>query len=251
VAFTGSWRAVTFMHSCDQKTNNFADSEDYKQTQKTYAKAQNSTVSKLGNSAGGDSGGGCGEGQEVHMKMKAATKDNVLGGEDFQMRCIAVRKKQDTGAKQVVRNVPLRLRNEKDSEVSNPLGPFGFLTKFFGAQAEYYYDTTWEKHDGELDQTHDGRGEWTWHMQWKARLRRLRFLSDDSDSSRSTSSTAPTGCDMDAPSSDSDQSYTQAAASSDEGGSASNQGEEGGDADTNTGHGSVSTLKQFESLIIH
>jgi hypothetical protein len=253
VVFSGSWTAVTFMHSCDQKTTNFADSPDYKKTQQDYAKQQaDGAVSKLGNAAGGDSssGGGCGEGQEVHMKMEAATKDNVLGGETFQMRCIAIRKKKDDGAKQVVRSVPLRLLNGKDTEEGNPLGPFGFLTKVFGAQAEYYFDTSYEKHDGELDQTHDLRSEWTWHMWWKARLRRLRFLSDDdSDSSfsSSSSSSAPSGCDMDSPSSGPDESYDNASASSEDGSSPS----QGGDSSTNSGSGSVSTLKQIESLIIH
>jgi hypothetical protein len=149
----------------------------------------------------------------------------------------------------VVRSVPLRLLNGKDTEEGNPLGPFGFLTKIFGAQAEYYFDTSYEKHDGELDQTHDTRSEWTWHMWWKARLRRLRFLSDDSDSSSSSSSSssAPSGCDMDSPSSGPDESYDNAAASSEDGSSSS----QGGDSSSNSGSGSVSTLKQIESLIIH
>jgi hypothetical protein len=248
VIFTGQWKAVTFMHSCDQKTTNFADSPDYKQTQQKYAKAQaDNTVTKLGGAAGGgSSGGGCGEGQEVHMKMEDASADNVLGGEAYQMRCIAVRKKQNPGAKRVVREVPLRLLGGKDKEEGNPLGPFGFLTKFFGAQAEYYYDTTYHKHDGELDQTEDARSEWTWHMQWKARLRRLRFLSDDSDSS-SSSSSAPSGCDMDSPSSSADESYSNASAGSEDGSSSGGEGDSSGDS----GSGSVSTLKQIESLIIH
>jgi hypothetical protein len=146
--------------------------------------------------------------------------------------------------------VPLRLLNGKDTEEGNPLGPFGFLTKVFGAQAEYYFDTSYEKHDGELDQTHDLRSEWTWHMWWKARLRRLRFLSDDdsdSSSSSSSSSSAPSGCDMDSPSSGPDESYDNASASSEDGSSPS----QGGDSSTNSGSGSVSTLKQIESLIIH
>ncbi|HEY2733899.1 MAG TPA: hypothetical protein VGI70_07940, partial [Polyangiales bacterium] len=238
----------TFMHSCDQKTTNFKDSPDYQKTQQTYAKQQGASVSKLGSAA--DSGGGgdsnCGGGQEVHMTMEDATADNVLGGETYQMRCVAVRNKQDQGSKSVVREIPLRLRHSGVQEDGNPLGPLGVLTKFFGAQAEYYYDTTYEKHDGALDQTKDARSEWVWHMNWKARLRRLRFGSDDSSSSSSSSSSsaAPSGCDMDSPSSSPDESYDKAAGGSDQGASSS----QGGD---DSGSGSVSTLKQIESLIIH
>jgi hypothetical protein len=253
VVFTGSWTAVTFMHSCDQKTTNFADSPDYKKTQQDFAKQQaGNTVSKLGKAAGGDSSGGsdCGEGQEVHMKMEDPTKDNVLGGEAFQMRCVAFRKKKDQGAKKVVRSVPLRLLSRQNTESGDPLGTFDFLTKIFGAQAEYYFNTGYAKHDGQLDQTELSRDQWTWHMWWKARLRRLRILSDDdsdSSSSSSSSNSAPAGCDIDSPSTGPDQSYTKAAASP-ERDSSSDQSE---DSNEGGGTSSVSTLQQFQSLFIH
>lgn len=40
------------------------------------------------------------------------------------------------------------------------------LTRFSAAQAEYYYEGD------------EARDEWTWHMYWRARFRRLRFSGD-------------------------------------------------------------------------
>jgi hypothetical protein len=174
LVFVGAWSAVTYMHSCEQQIDNLAKVEDHKELAE---KAQGAAIEKEQGS-----GGGCGESDEVHLEMADATEDNVLGGEDYQMRGIALRKAEDSGAKSVVRNVPLRLRSGA-TESNNPLGAAGDALRYiFAAQAEYYFDTGYKAQEG-LDQTDKARKEWTWHMAWKARMRRLRLPMDDNDDS--------------------------------------------------------------------
>jgi hypothetical protein len=257
VVFVGAWSAVTYLHSCDQTVTNFAESDDYKdqaaratkrEAERTAKNAGQQAAGAAGGLLGGSGGGdqcGDGEGDEVHLELKPADKDNVLGGETFQMRAIAIRKSRTSGAKKVVRNMPLRLRRSSEKEQDDSaFSKFAEgLNHIFAAQAEYYFDTDYDpKKKDELDKTELDRKEWTWNMYWKARMRRLRFLSDDS--SQDSSGDSGGSCEIDAPSGNVDQAFGKASNDS--------ESDESGDSSSpNSGSDSVSALKQLEGLIIH
>lgn len=166
----GTWSAVTYMHSCDKRIKNLQDTSG-KMTEepKPPTKQQDDCEDSE---------------DEVHLEMEDATEDNVLGGKIFQIRSIAFRREPDTFAREVVRTLPMRTQNERGNEPDNPLSAAGdVLRSFFAAQAEYYFDSGYEKHTDRWDQTSTDRKEWAWHMKWKARLRRLRFMGDDTENS--------------------------------------------------------------------
>jgi hypothetical protein len=243
MAFVGSWTAVTYIHSCESEIKDINQSQDYKDLAKKYIDEQPPIQSQ--NSSGS---GGCGNGDQVHLTMVPPSEDNVLGGETYQMRCIAVRKgPEDKGARGVVRGVPLRLTGKNNEEAADPLGPFGALTRFFAAQAEYYFDTTYKgppdgPQEKAKDYTGDARDQWMWKMNWKARLRRLRFGGESGDSNSSSSASASSNssggkgagasCGTDTPSMNLDDAMSKA------GGAA-------GDTD------SLNLLETVEQVIIH
>jgi hypothetical protein len=166
----GTWRAVTYMHSCDKRIKNLQDTSGKMTDEpKPPSKQQDD----------------CEDSEDkVHLEMEDATEDNVLGGKTFQIRSIAFRRAPDTFAREIVRKLPMRPRDERSSEPDNPLSAAGdVLRSFFAAQAEYYFDSGYKKHSDRWDQTSTERGEWAWHMKWKARLRRLRFMDDGSEES--------------------------------------------------------------------
>jgi hypothetical protein len=274
LVFIGAWNAVTYLHSCDQTVNNFAESQDYKDQAARAAKeegeravkqgaqqATNQAAGAVGGALGGGGGSECGgEGDDVHMVMKDADKDNQLGGETFQMRAIVIRRTRTSPAKAVVRNMPLRLRRGGVKEDGDPLGPFfgDAINRIFAAQAEYYFDGTFnpDSSDEDLDRVFQKRTEWTWHMDWKARMRRLRITSDSDDSSDSSSSSNSSSSSSSSnsggdkctggtspPTSDINERYSNGA-----------KGADSDDRDDSSGSGgsdSVSTLQRIESLIIH
>jgi hypothetical protein len=166
---TGSWSAVTYMHSCDRKIEKLSDTKRKMEEKKPPTAAQDECKDSQDN---------------VHMEMEDATEDNVLGGKVYQIRSIAFRREPDSFARDVVRSLPMRTRDERTQEPDNPLSAAGdVLSMFFAAQAEYYFDSEYEQHTEQWDQTKTERAEWAWHMQWKARLRRLRFMDDGSEES--------------------------------------------------------------------
>lgn len=167
----GEWSAVTYVHSCDRLIKSTGDIDrKMPESEKPPTRQQNECEDSQDN---------------VHLEMEDATADNVLGGKTYQIRAIALRREPDTFAREVVQKVPMRLRGQQESDGTNPLSAAGaLLRKVFAAQAEYYYDTTYHPHDDQWDQTETDRKEWTWHMYWKGRLRRLRFMDDGDEESK-------------------------------------------------------------------
>jgi hypothetical protein len=94
--------------------------------------------------------------QSEQMAPHRVERDVDLGGEDFQVRVVAVgaleRLLAWSGAVKVA-------AWGRAPEEDLPLGATGRLAL---AQAEYFYDGSEE------------RGEWMWHMKWRARLVRFR-----------------------------------------------------------------------------
>lgn len=276
----GAWRAVPYVVSCEQSIANLAESEDYKKQAKAAneqmeqqsgalkQQASDATSSALGGALGGGSGGGgsqCGGGAQVHMELEPKDDDNVLGGSTYQMRAIAIRAERTSGAKKVVRGVPLRLLRGDQTESDNPLGIGHALDYVFAAQAEYYYDAKYQEGNGP-DNTDELREEWVWHMSWKARMRRLRIStltggssgsgSSGSGSSGKSSSSqsgaasgAASGCGTSAPSMDIEQAFSKGQSSPSNSGSS--QSSNSGSAAPTSGGSSVSTLQSVEDLIIH
>jgi hypothetical protein len=92
------------------------------------------------------------------------------------------------------------------------------LSRAFVAQAEYYFDTSYDEARKRPRQDPD---QWMWNMSWRARLRRFRLPRDGEESSRATPSAADTqGCAVDAPAPDLMSACSSASAESGEGGAA-------------------------------
>jgi hypothetical protein len=241
IVFSGSWSGATFIHSCDQPIGNLEQSPEYRAQAERLNRAQSAAHDDPANEPDADS---CGNGNELPMTMADASPDNLLGAGDYQLRSLVFRNDPDrSSGRSIIRSLPLRSSGDQ-SENGNPLGIPELLRNAFAAQAEYYYDTSFDGAGGD-DRSFERRKEWLWHMKWKARLRRLRFPKDDAvlcgNGQRATVQ-PPAGCGVnELPSTDADAAYNKAAALARGNASAAHGG----------GCAALGTLREFESLVVH
>jgi hypothetical protein len=241
ILFSGNWSGATFIHSCDQPIGNLQQSPEYRAQAERLNRAAHSARDETPSEPDADS---CGNGSEMHMTMADGSPDNLLGAGSYQMRSLVFRNDPDrSSGRSIIRSLPLRVSSE--GEDANPLGIPDLLKNVFAAQAEYYYDTSFDEAGGD-DRSFERRKEWLWHMKWKARLRRLRFPKDDDalcgSGSRAAAAQPPAGCGVnELPSTDADAAYNKAAALAPRATSAAHGG----------GCAALSTLREFESLVVH
>jgi len=106
-------------------------------------------------------------GSMLHHTMEEGHR---LGDETFQLRAVAVRSSSDSAANLIVRRFPMVIRGQRPNTTFSDAA--SVVSKTFVAQAEYYYDTTYDqKAKGPAEPQED----WLWNMKWRARLRRVRF----------------------------------------------------------------------------
>jgi len=162
--FVGQWSAATFLLACSTTVERASDLDlppDSADAEEPPPADQNS----------------CGQGDQVHHRMEAG---HELGSETFQLRAVVIGDSHRDTARNIVQNVPLR-RHGQDREADGLIsGVLDLASRVYVAQAEYYFDTTWNEGRGELDQ---GPDEWMWNMSWRARLRRFRLPRDEDESS--------------------------------------------------------------------
>ena len=263
LAFVGAWSAVTYLHSCDETVTNIDQTKEYQAAadrdaaqEQAQAGQRHATLGTLGGN--GAAAGGCDQGDKAHLTMKDQDDDNILGGSTYQMRAIVIRNTAPSGAKRVVRSVPLRLMRGGEQESKSPASALvDIANHIYAAQAEYYFDTTYVKDAPE--QVADLRASWMWNMRWKARMRRLRLPTSNSSSGNgsgpsfgggamSGGSSSSQGCGgASPPSLDIDTAYNTSAAQSGSDPSSAQPG-----APSSSGSGALSSLQQIaDTLIIH
>ena len=103
-----------------------------------------------------------GQSDNQHAPKRVLLKDGDgddinLGDENFQIRAI-LHSEIPTGLPEKMMSVALWHQESPD----NPLSALRTLGNYSVAEAEFFYDST------------EGRSEWMWNMNWRARLRRFR-----------------------------------------------------------------------------
>jgi hypothetical protein len=161
--FVGQWSAATFLLACSTTVERASDlelPEDPADAEEPPPADENS----------------CGGGDQVHHMMEPG---HELGSETFQLRAVVLGDSHREEAYNVVEQVPLRRHGQEREAGGLISGALDLASHVFVAQAEYYFDTTWNEGRGEVDQ---GPDEWMWNMSWRARLRRFRLPHDDEES---------------------------------------------------------------------
>jgi len=117
-----------------------------------------------------EKGNTCGQNSILHHEME---KNIRLGTEVFQQRTIVITSGYRTSARNVVRDIPYRIRDKDQNTFFTELNTlFDYMSRVYIAQAEYYYDTGYDEKKGRPEQDPN---QWLWHMSWRARLRRVRM----------------------------------------------------------------------------
>ncbi|MCB9666540.1 MAG: Tad domain-containing protein [Myxococcales bacterium] len=103
----------------------------------------------------------------------------VQGEEDFQLRSIVIGKRPKDQTRPLLRLAAWGKETESFStSLAKTLQNASVLSL---AQAEFFFNGK------------DDRGEWMWHMRWRARLRRFRMPSGQSESERESITDSPSG----------------------------------------------------------
>jgi hypothetical protein len=100
----------------------------------------------------------CGDEDGYAMKVEDGLE---MGDEEFQVRAFMI---GDPPFDRTARGVAVAAWGQEEDSTGTEV--LETLTKVSFAQAEFYFDGP------------DDREEWTWHLDWKARLRRFRIPSD-------------------------------------------------------------------------
>jgi hypothetical protein len=176
--FVGAWTGATFLHGCTSTVEDLAELDLPEYDTETEQPA-------------GDTNS-CGQGSMINHAMERGPE---LGSETFQLRAVVVGGTQRQAAREIVERMPFR-RTGQSRGASTVFTEAGDLASHvFVAQAEYYFDTTWDEGRGEV---HADPEEWMWSMSWRARLRRFRLPVDEDESERGVGADA-SGCGFDAP----------------------------------------------------
>jgi hypothetical protein len=117
-----------------------------------------------------------GQGDGVPLALEAGA---MLGGQDFQVRGIALAKAPEGLGLQVATAV-LSRGGSKAGAADTALGILGRVAV---AQAEHYFDWSHLPNPPSRQEDEVSRVEWMWNMGWTARLRALRGGQDDAEGS--------------------------------------------------------------------
>jgi hypothetical protein len=115
------------------------------------------------------------ENRRTRRRARPQGVENVaLGDEDFQLRSVVYGRKGSTLSRAAEQAIAIASWGRSESLLTDLYGHARHLGRLSVAQAEYYYSGSEE------------RGEWMWHMYWRARLKRFRMpRTDDSNQPRS------------------------------------------------------------------
>ncbi len=179
--FVGAWAAANFLHGCTATIEDLSELELPEDDTETEQPA-------------GDPNS-CGQGSMIHHAME---RGHELGDETFQLRAVVLGGTHRDAAREVVERVPFRRRGQARGAESLFSEAGSLASHVFVAQAEYYFDTTWDEGRNRYSTAPE---EWMWSMSWRARLRRFRLPVDDEEEEREVGGDAQ-GCGFEAPSVD-------------------------------------------------